>query len=302
MNESQIDTDLERSTSGMSDVAIREEHAVGNVNRGGTQTTSSAIIQLALDPAMTPERVEIIRMLREMQADEIARQNKIAFDQALAAYQPNKPLIKKTRNLEYPVDKNNPDGPKRLVSKFAKWDEDIDPVLTPLLARFGFTLHFDISPRTGDSGGLMVAAVLEHVQGHTRTYNPVPVPLDTSGGKNLAQSYGSTISYGQRYAAKIAGLIMLEGDDDDGVAAGGIPISFDEAAEIKKLVDEAGIGDALGADERKSVIVEWFNDMLGYALPKGYVSIRQEDSVRVRRALLSLKAKRLTSRQREVQI
>ena len=41
------------------------------------------------------------------------------------------------------------------------------------------------------------------------------VPLDTSGGKNNAQAYRSSASYGQRGAATLALNIVTEGDDND---------------------------------------------------------------------------------------
>ena len=82
------------------------------------------------------------------------------------------------------------------------------------LTEEGFGLSFKILPRP--EGGLNVCAVLRHTGGHTETGDPMPVPLDTTGGKNNLQGYGSSLSYGKKYAAFAALNIITEGEDTDG--------------------------------------------------------------------------------------
>lgn len=221
------------------------------------------------------------------------RDAKRLYNAARARLAPHLPVVAKSGKLEY-EDKLHV-GQKILIAKYAKW-EDIERVLTPILAEHGFVMTFPADPRT-DGGGLMMRCVLSHAAGHSESTQPFPVPLDSSGGKNNIQAYGSSMSYGMRYSARAMGLFRVEGEDDDGVAAGGMTVSLDEAAEIKKLMDEAGV-----AQGGRDAVSDWFKDMLGYELPKGYASIRQEDSLRVRRALLSMKAKRQTTKEAEVRI
>lgn len=179
--------------------------------------------------------------------------------------------------------------------------EDIDEMLRPIMTKYGFSVTFDRVPRQGDGGGLVITGTLRHRGGHEIT-GSFALPLDSGPGRNNLQANGSTDAYGRKYVLMGFFNIVRKNADDDGVAAGGSPITLDEAAQVKRLVDEAGIGDALEGSERTATIVEWFNDMLGYALPKGYASIRREDGLRVRRALLSVKAKRLTTKEAEVKI
>lgn len=285
---------------------MRTEQAVATVERGGDMapaiitegaTIRSAILELARDKDFN---VEKLRALTDLQNSVEDRQAERAFNIAFVAMQRELPVIKRDGSLEYEKEKGRPET-KYLVSKYARY-EDIAKAIQPVLAKHGFSVSFDVQPRAVDGGGLMVSCILRHNAGHVHHGPALPVPLDTSGGKNNIQAYGSALSYGKRYGLFAVLNVITEGDDDDGVAAGGKSISFDEAAAIKKLVDETGIGAGLGDDERKSAIIEYFNDLLGYALPKGYISIRQEDSVRVQRALQSLKARRLTTREQEARI
>jgi hypothetical protein len=269
------------------DVAISSE---------GTQIRN-VILELARDANFD---VEKLRALSDLQNSVEDRQAERAFNAAFVAMQAELPVIKRDGSLEYEKEKGKPES-KYLVSKYARY-EDIAKAIQPVLAKHGFSVSFNVHPRTVEGGGLMVSCVLRHIGGHVHQGPDIPVPLDTSGGKNNIQAYGSALSYGKRYGLFAVLNVITEGDDDDGVAAGGQPVSPEEALQIKALVDEAGIADGKTGQERTTAIVEWLNDMLSYPLPKGYRSIRNEDGVRIRRALLSLKDKRDAAKAQETQI
>lgn len=178
----------------------------------GSAALMTAIIQFASNPAMDIDKFDRLIALQERTED---RQAERAFNIAFVRLQGRLPRVKRDGALEYPTDKNKPDGPKRAISKFAKW-ETIDAAIRPVLTEEGFGLSFKILPRTTDGGGLNVCAVLRHVGGYKEVGDPMPVPLDTSGGKNNLQAYGSSLSYGKKYAAFAALNIITEGEDDDG--------------------------------------------------------------------------------------
>lgn len=277
-------------------VVVRETTPMPALSSEG-RDIRSVIIELVRDKDFD---VEKLRAMTDLQNSVEDRQAERAFNIAFVAMQAELPVIKRDGSLEYEKEKGRPET-KYLVSKYARY-EDIAKAIGPVLARHGFSVSFDAEPRPTDGGGLLVSCVLRHEAGHVHHGPALPVPLDTSGGKNNIQAYGSALSYGKRYGLFAVLNVITEGEDDDGVAAGGSPVSYDEAAEIKKLVDEAGLGADANGEARKTAIIEWFNDILGYALPRGYASIRNEDGIRVRRALLSLKARRLTTKQKEVEI
>lgn len=191
------------------------------------------IAQAVERPEIDADKLDkLLRMQREIVADDAKAQ----FNRDYIAMQEELPRIKKSGVLEYPMDKNKPDGPKRKVSNYAKW-EDIDRSIRPILKAHGFALSFTTAPRQGDGGGLIVTAILRHRAGHS-TETPIPIPLDTSGGKNNIQGYGSALSYGKRYAATAALNIITEGEDDDGKLGGTKFVTTEQAAEIDVLLRE----------------------------------------------------------------
>lgn len=181
------------------------------------------------DPTIDVAKLDaLLRMQREIIADDAKAQ----FNSAFIRLQAKMPRIKKNGNLEYPVDPKNPNGPKKLISKFMKF-EDIEGAIKPIMESEGFGHSFNTVSRQSDGGGLIVTHILRHTAGHTQETS-LPVPLDTSGGKNNLQGYGSTLAYGKRYTM-CAGLnIVAEGEDDDGVRAG---LEFITDLQVKELSD-----------------------------------------------------------------
>jgi hypothetical protein len=250
----------------------------------------SAMLEKASDPNLDKDKFIVLKdAVREFAAAEAER----AFNWDMSLVQAEmQPVV---RRLEVKLEKT--DGTNAGQGYKVADALDIDEMIKPIYTKYGFSVTHNRRSREGDGGGFVVISTLRHRSGHS-IIAEFPIALDTGPGRNNAKAAGSTDTYGRKY--NILGLfnIVRKNEDKDGdIAGGGQPITFDEAAEIKRLVDEAGLGDGLNADERKTVIVEWFNDRLGYALPKGYVSIRQEDRVRVCRTLLSMKAARLTSKE-----
>lgn len=194
----------------------------------------AALLTLAVNKDLDVDKLKALIDMQDRMED---RQAVRLFNTAFVRMQARLPAIKRNGALEYPVDKNKPDGPKRLVSRYATWD-DIDAAIQPILHTYGFALSFRIAPRLTEGGGLLVAAVLRHVDGHVDTGEPIPVPLDTSGGKNNVQAYGSALSYGKRYATIAALKIRTEGDDDDGKQAGVVYLTDEQVAQLSALVDE----------------------------------------------------------------
>jgi hypothetical protein len=221
------------------------------------------------DPRIDVAKLDaLLRMQREIKADDAKAQ----FNRDFIALALELPRITKDGDLEYPIDKRNPEGPKRKISTYAKW-ERIDAEIRPILHSHGFALGFTTEKREG--GGLVVIAILRHRDGH-QTETPFPVPLDTSGGKNDLQGYGSSLSYGKRYAATAALNIITVGEDDDGVRGGTRYLTTGQAAEIKKLLQETN-----------SDVARFLQH---YGVPD-VESFEERDFVRVKNALLQKKSK-----------
>lgn len=140
--------------------------------------------------------------------------------------------------------------------RYARW-EYAQPIITPILARHGLVLNFDVSQQ---DGRVAVAPILSG-HGWEERGSPIVLPSDKGAGRNDVQAVGSSVSYGKRYAA-FAMLNIITGglaEDDDGNAGGGTPgdpydvLTPDE----RGLVDE---GRQRAADGMEAY-AEWFKGL-----------------------------------------
>lgn len=266
-------------------VQVPVEPASALVIQEGAAGLMSAIIQFASNPAMDLDKFDRLIALQERTED---RQAERAFNIAFVQLQGGLPRVKRDGTLEYPTDKARPDGPKRAISKYAKW-ETIDAAIRPVLTEAGFALSFKIAQRLGDGGGLNISAVLRHIGGHKEVGDPMPVPLDTSGGKNNLQAYGSSLSYGKKYAA-FAALNIITEDEDDGGKRGGQADDGEVSGRTQTDVLYALLAEcsadpsAITANERA------FLTKMGLGELRSMADARAGDFVRLKNALLTKKS------------
>lgn len=175
-----------------------------------------------IERAASDPRVDIDKMERlfRMKLEHDASKAKTAYLQALAAMQPELPVITKHgvigKNVKDERGQNT--GKQEAMTKYARW-EDVVEGITPILAEHGFSLSFRIAQPTPDR--VSVSGVLGHRDGHTEE-TTLALPIDSSGAKNNVQGWGSSVSYGKRYTAFALLNISARGEDDDGVTGGGL--------------------------------------------------------------------------------
>lgn len=195
-----------------------------------SDTLLGIIGRAAQDPHTDPDKMERLFALYERMEN---RKAEAAFNAALSKLQSELPQITESGKIMHG---------KQLISQYAKWDEDIHPILRPLLLDNGFSLSF----RVDTGNGVKVEAVLAHVLGHSERTS-ITLPSDTGGAKNAVQAIASSVSYGKRYTAGALLNFATGGQDDDGQAAGGPErISEEQVADLKCMIDEV-LGDDTGA-------------------------------------------------------
>lgn len=180
------------------------------------------IAKAAADP-----NVDVAKMqaLLQMQEHIMVKQAEIAFTEAMNRLKPKLPKITKNGAIELK-------GGAKI--RFAKYD-DIHVALMPLLTEEGFTISYD-SDLAGNGALLRVTVIVKHVQGHTDR-GSVFLPLaDESGAKNRVQGFGSTQSYGKRYALCNYFDIVAEGEDDGGEGGGTEQISQEQVNRIRDMM------------------------------------------------------------------
>lgn len=212
----------------MSELAKRAE--VEQMPEAHRPTSIFDIIQTA---ALRPD-VDIDKMERlyAMHERELARQARLAFDDAFAAAQAEmRPVAKKAFN-------------DQTRSKYAKLEhiaEDIDPII----AKHGFSKRFFEADSPKEGHIRIVMRLSGH--GHSEEYHG-DVPIDGAGMKGNANktpthAFGSTVSYGRRYV-KLLAFDIATGDDNDGNArpdnsAG--PISAEQFMTLRDRIEALGV-------------------------------------------------------------
>ena len=118
--------------------------------------------------------------------------------------------------------------------------KDIVSKTRPVLSRYGLVLNFAANTL---NGSVEVTAKLSHKMGHTESVT-INLPADKSGSKNDVQAVGSSLTYGQRYAAQsILGLSLGDDIDDDG-AAHSDTVTIDQFRELRGLIEKSGADEA----------------------------------------------------------
>lgn len=194
-------------------------------------TVLQVIERAASNPQVDIDKLERLLQMRErIQAQEA----KAAYATALAALQPELPLIPERGSI-----RNNSGT---VQSRYALW-EDVVQAITPHLSRHGFSLSFRTS--SADKS-VTVIGVLAHRGGHSEETS-LTLPLDTSGSKSPVQTFGSSTSYGKRYTASALLNLRTGERDDDGAAADGgeaqreanKPAGYDKwAADMEACADQ----------------------------------------------------------------
>lgn len=203
-------------------VARVERHEIDHAPE--PQNTVAPMVQMieriAMDPSIPLDRLEqMLAMKERMEAKEAEKAFAAAFAEASAEFEtvPLKGL-------------GNNSKPYALL-------KDIINCTRPALSRHGLVLTFNVETQEKT---VKVTARLKHRDGHSESTSIV-LPTDASGSKNAVQSFGSSQTYGQRYAAQaILGLSLGEDTDDDGKAAGaGDRISPDQFQALRDLMERA---------------------------------------------------------------
>jgi hypothetical protein len=195
----------------------------GNVIATDASVLLHVVERAAADPAADIERLERLAAMYERA---VAREVEAKFNAALVKMQPKLPVLPECGTI------TDPDG--EVQATYATWEDTVEAI-RPILARHGFSLSFKAG--RSSAGLLAVSGVLRHEAGHKEEVELL-LPADTTGNKNAVQAIGSTVTYGQRYVAKMLLNLTSRGEDDDGRAAGQSGAELKAIADINALPDK----------------------------------------------------------------
>ena len=200
----------EQKVAAKNAVTVRESRAP-KAPANDNPNMLAVIARAAADPSVNVEKMQA---LLSMQKEIVAEEARMASIRAFIALQDDLPSIGRDGKIE--IIKKGADG-QRVAGRdrveqstpYATFN-NIMRILKPLLKKHGFGLHFETQP-IGER--LLVRGVLAHNLGHVRM-TEFPLPAETSGSKNNVQGWGSSMSYGKRYAVIALVNIISEAQED----------------------------------------------------------------------------------------
>ena len=191
--------------------------------------SESASMLALIERAARDPSVDIDKMERLFQMHERVegRHAEAAFNTAMAAAQSKiGPVIKNKKNTH-------------TGSEYADLYAIADAAL-PVAHEHGFGLSFSECPPTV-SGCMGIACEVTHSGGHSKryTYN---IPLDKAGSqgkvnKTDTQAYGSTMTYGRRYATCGVFNIAITDKDGNKAAQNNEPLNDEQELFIRTQID-----------------------------------------------------------------
>jgi hypothetical protein len=209
----------------MTDAALiaHEEPQAPAVPQNESEALISMIERAARDPDVNIDKMERLFDMHEKMLD---RQAAAKFHAAMADAQAEMPTVAK--------NKDN----KQTNSKYADLYAIADVAL-PVIHKHGFGLSFSQAAASQD-GCMGIACTVSHRDGHSREYQ-FDVPMDGAGFKGNANktpthAFGSTFTYGRRYAT--CGVFNIVVEDRDGNNPGDL-ITEEQAELLATKLDEA---------------------------------------------------------------
>lgn len=226
-----VTTDLGNSGDNAGD-----PHSVAHERNGGAAaerqlavTGESAALISMIERAARDPNVDIDKMERLFQMHERIEQRRAiqAYNAAMAAAQEAMPAVVKNK-------KNTHTG-NLYADLYAIADECL-----PVIHGHGFGLSFSECKAT-EPNCMGIACRASHRDGHAETYT-FNVPVDAAGSqgkvnKTQTQAYGSTFTYGRRYATCGVFNIIVTDKDGNSIAE---TITDEQAEQIKVALEATG--------------------------------------------------------------
>jgi hypothetical protein len=182
----------------------------------------AVIMAAATDPRCDVQKMQALLVMQREVED---RESQKEFNRNFILLQEELPAIARDGKIE--IFAKDATGARPAVGRaqqstpYATFN-NIMKTIKPLLIRYGFALSFSTEP-VGER--LLVKGLLEG-HGHARTTS-FPLPAETSGSKNNVQGWGSSMSYGKRYAT--IALLNIISDAKEDVDADGHGGNFERA-------------------------------------------------------------------------
>ena len=168
------------------------------------QTVTDSFMSALLDPSISPERLEKMMDLKDRWDN---RQASMEFSAAMAGFQGDCPVIKKTKKVKFTSGSG-----KTTEYNYSPIDE-IAEIIRPILKKHGLSYSFNIE--TKESGLAVIVTTIRHSSGHSEQTRYEFNDMHDDMRMNLSQRRKSAVTFAKRAALENAlGIVTAEEDDD----------------------------------------------------------------------------------------
>lgn len=188
----------------------------------------AALLNIVQRSDIDPDRLE---KFMDLQIKLEERQAEKSFNEAMANFQRECPIINKTKKVDFSSKSGN-----RTKYDYAPLDEMIH-VIKPILTKYGLSYAFDLE-RDGEENKLLTT--IAHIDGHKKSFSYYFDKLHDDNRMNSSQRRKSALTFAKRSALENAlGVVTQDADDDAQRAVDNIVTSeqVDEIYNLLRLTD-----------------------------------------------------------------
>jgi hypothetical protein len=186
----------------------------------------SALIEIVKNKDIDPERLE---KFLDLQIKMEERQSKMLFQSALAEFQGECPIIRKTKKTSFESKSGN-----TTKYNYSPLDEIIH-VIKPILMKRGLSFSFDIR-KTSEQNLNELITTISHKDGHSKEFTYFFNPLHDDARMNLSQRAKSALTYAKRSGLENALGLVSTDEDDDANRAIDLMATDEQMKAIEKLI------------------------------------------------------------------
>jgi hypothetical protein len=183
-----------------------------------------ALVHIVQRKDIDPDRLE---KFLDLQIRMEKRQAEQAFNEALAKFQGECPIIKKNRKIDFTSKSGS-----STKYDYAPLDEIIH-IIKPLLSKNGLSYTFDVVAGEFVS---VLKTTISHQLGHSKDFTYSFDTIHDDQRMNISQRRKSALTYAKRAGLENALGIVTAGEDDDARRTSETAITEDQINQIKELI------------------------------------------------------------------
>lgn len=183
-----------------------------------------ALLQIVQRTDIDPERLE---KFLDLQIKMENRQAERAFNDAMAKFQGECPVIKRTKKTDFTSKSGS-----QTKYDYSPLDEIVH-VIKPILNKHGLSYSFDV--QEGEQRSKLITKI-KHMAGHTEVFTLEFDPMHDDQRMNTSQRRKSALTYVKRAGLENALGIVTAGEDDDARRAIDNMVTKEQLDQIYDLV------------------------------------------------------------------